>query len=162
MADDINLADYMAGSDWLGIGLAVVAAFFIGFIWFTFLFGKQWAREFNMEMGEGGDFKSMLPSMIKDIVGSFLLAYVLWHSMMYAVPSVWADTLGAAAAENNGAWFYGLMTAFFIWLGYFVPVALSRTGWERRSWTWFGIDVGYNLVKLLVMGQILAAFASEL
>lgn len=159
MADDINLADYMTGSDWLGIALAVVAAFFIGFLWFTVLFGKRWAKEFGMEDMEPPGFKAMLGPMAKDIIGSFLLAYVLWHSMMYAVPSIWADHLAAGPVENMGAWFYGLMTAVFIWIGYFVPVALSRTGWERRSWAWFGIDVSYQLVKLIAMGQILAAFA---
>ncbi len=162
MADDIQLMDYMGGSDWIGIALAVVAAFFIGFVWFTFLFGKRWAAEFNMDMADGASGKEMIAPMLKDLFGNLLLAYVLWHSMMFAVPSVWADHLTGfpEAAANSGAWFYGLMTALFIWLGYFVPVALSRTGWEKRSWAWFGIDTGYHLVKLIAMGQILAAFAS--
>lgn len=159
MADDINLADYMSGADWLGIILATVAAFFVGFIWFTFLFGKPWAKEMGIPMDEGGSMKAMLPSMLKDIVGNFLTAYVLWHSIVSFIPSIWADHLGTTATDA-ALWTYGAWGALFIWIGYYVPVALSRTGWEKRSWTWFGIDTGYTLVKLAVMGQILAAFAS--
>jgi hypothetical protein len=166
MADDINLAEYMTGSDWLGIGLSVVAAFFIGFVWFTFLFGKQWAKEFGMDTAEKPPAKSMLGPMAKDLLGALLTAYVLWHSIVSFVPSIWADHLSgvagnaAVAAEDAAMWTYGFWGALFIWLGYFVPVSLSRTGWERRSWSWFGIDVGYHFVKLVAMGQILAAFAS--
>ncbi len=161
MADDINLYDYFGGGDILGVVLAAFAAFFVGFVWFTFLFGKAWSKEMGIDMDSGGDFKSMLPSMIKDIVGNLLTAYVLWFTMMFAVPSVWAETLGTSA-ENSAPAFYGAMAAFFVWLGYYLPVALSRTGWEGRSWKWFGIDVGYQLVKLLVMGQILAALATSI
>lgn len=156
MADDINLYDYMDGMDVLAIFLAALAAFFVGMIWFTALFGKRWAKEFDMPM-DGGDMKSMLPSMLKDFVGHVLMAYVLWFVIMAFIPSIWGDHLGATA-EDAGHWTYGMWGALFIWLGFFVPVALSRTGWEGRSWGWFGIDVGYNLVKLIVMGQILMAF----
>lgn len=158
MADDINLADYLDGGDWLGIVLAAVAALAVGFLWFTVLFGKRWAAEMGMSMDEAPPGKVMALNMAKDLVGHFVMAYVLWHIMVAFLPEVWADHLGATA-ENAAMWTYGWWAAFFVWLGFFVPGALARTGWEGRSWPWFGIDVSYSLVKLVVMGQILAAFA---
>ena len=158
MADDLTIT--LAGGDWLAVILATLAAFFIGFIWFTFLFGKQWAAEFNMEMGgEGGSFKAMAPSMLKDLVGNFLMAYVLFHTIVVWLPSLWGAHFGVEAADSP-LWQYGMYAAAFSWLGFFVPVALSRTGWEQRSWRWFGIDVGYHLVKLIAMAQIMAAMTT--
>lgn len=157
MADDINLASYMDGGDWLAIVLATVAAFAVGFVWFTFLFGKRWAKEMGMDMDEQPPAKEMAMNMGKDLVGHFVMAYVLWHITAVFLPELWADHLGTTA-ENAPLWQYGWWAAFFTWLGFFVPQSLTATGWEGRSWAWFGIDVGYSLVKLLVMGQILAAF----
>lgn len=164
MADDLMLS--LDGGDWLGVVLATVAAFFVGFVWFTLLFGQRWAKEMGMEMDpeKRPGMGEMWPSMLKDVVGNFIMAYVLWHSIMVWIPSVWADHLDSIAgntvtATDAAMWTYGIWAALFIWIGFFVPVSLSRTGWEGRSWSWFGIDTSYTLVKLLVMGQILAAFA---
>jgi hypothetical protein len=155
MADDITLT--LTGIDWLGVVLAMLAAFFVGFVWFTFLFGKRWAKEFGIPMDAKPEAKGMAFSMGKDLVGHFIMAYVMWHSIAIWLPALWGAHFGVPA-ENAAMWGYGLMGAIFIWLGYFLPVSLSRTGWENRSWAWFGIDAGYNLVKLVVMGQILVAF----
>lgn len=155
MADDLVIT--LAAGDWIGVALATLAAFFIGFVWFTLLFGNRWAKEMGIPLDHKPTPKFMAFSMAKDLVGNFLMAYVLFHSIAVWLPELWAGHLGTTA-ENGAMWLYGVWAALFIWLGFFLPVSLSRTGWERRTWGWFAIDAGYHLVKLVVMAQILAAF----
>ncbi len=159
MTDDLIIT--LDGGDWLGIALAAIAAFIVGFIWFTFLFGKRWGKEFGMDMDQKPSGRFMALSMTKDLVGNLLMAYVLFHVIVVWLPSLWAENFADMASltvEEAPYWQYGLWGGLFTWLGFFVPHALSRTGWEGRSWTWFGIEVGYWFVKLAVMGQIIAAF----
>lgn len=154
MADDLTLT--LTGSDWLGVVLATVASFVIGFLWFGPLFGKRWAKEFGLSADDRPDGKTMGLNMAKDLVGHLVMAYVLWHTIVVWIPSVWAEHLGTTA-EDSALWTYAFWGALFVWLGFFLPVGLARTGWERRSWTWFGMDAGYNLLKLLAMALILMA-----
>lgn len=155
MADDLVIT--LTAGDWVGVGLATLAAFLIGFVWFTLLFGKRWAQEMGIPLDHEPTPKFMASSMAKDLAGNLVMAYVLFHSIAVWLPELWAAQLGTSA-ENSAMWLYGVWGGFFVWLGFFLPVSLSRTGWERRSWTWFAIDAGHHLVKLMVMAQILAAF----
>ena len=61
---------------WTAVLVAVVANFILGFLLYTPLFGKAWAKEmgFDPDMKpSGGD---MAKGMIFMVVGNFLLAYV--------------------------------------------------------------------------------------
>jgi hypothetical protein len=51
----------------------------------------------------------------------------------------------------------GLLTAFWVWLGFLMPVQATATIFsEKKNWTLFAIDTGYQLVGILVMGVVLA------
>ncbi len=155
MADDIMLQDWLGGTEWLSIVLAAVASFFIGFIWYTPLFGRAWAREMKMDLDAKPDPKAMALGMGLGIVGQFLTAFVLWHSIHGWIPSLWGQTLGVEAT-NSAAAVYALNGAGFIWLGYFLPQQLNRVAWEEGSWKLVAINASYDLLRLLAMAFILA------
>jgi hypothetical protein len=53
----------------------------------------------------------------------------------------------------------GYMTAFFVWLGFVLPVQATATIFsEKKSWKLLAIDTGYQLVSLLAMGLVIAYF----
>eukprot|EP01041_Mallomonas_annulata_P041818 gene41818-65974_t len=60
----------------IAILVAVVANFFLGFIWYTPLFGKVWGKE----MGYPADMKPETSVFVKGlifmIIGNFLFAWV--------------------------------------------------------------------------------------
>lgn len=153
MADDLEIV--LSAMDYAAVGVAVVAAMVIGWLWFGPLFGRVWAREVGMPMTERPPPKVFLRALLLNLIGVFLIAYVLLHTVLAWQPKVWGDHLGVAAT-NSPPYFYGGMAAAFTWLGFFVPVSLGRVAWEKRSWKWFGIDVGYYFVLLQAMGMILA------
>ena len=127
--------------------IAVVANFFLGFIWYTPLFGKVWARELGFDMSVKPTGAQMAKGMIFNVIGNFLLAYVFAHNIAAweFVPGM--DMMSKAGKIANAA--------IFTWLGFYLPVDLNSVAWENRSWKVFGINTGYHLLMLIVAASIL-------
>jgi hypothetical protein len=127
--------------------VAVVVNFFLGFIWYTPLFGKVWGREMGYDPNMKPDGKVMAKGMIFMVIGNFFFAWVLAHNI-----AAWRFVPGAAEMGPAGN---AMSAAFFTWLGFYFPGHLGATVWEQKSWKLFAINAGYNLVSLLVVAIIL-------
>lgn len=136
--------------NYLAVGIAVVANFILGFIWYTPLFGKAWARE----MGFAPDMKppagALAKGMIFMIIGNFLMAWVFAHNIAVWTPATWGKSVpemsDAAMATSAG---------IFTWLGFYLPQDLGIVTWEMKSWKLFFINTGYHLLSLLLVAFIL-------
>ncbi len=135
---------------WPAMFLAVVASFAIGSVWYGKLFGKAWARE----AGFPADWKPKVLDMIRgsvlNLVGTFVMVFVMAHFVQVWRPSTWN------AGEDMPNIVYGLIAALFAWVGFAVPVLLNPVGYEGKSWRYFMIGAGYQLVSLLTIGTILS------
>lgn len=133
--------------NFVAIIVAVVANFIVGFVWYTPLFGKAWAKEMKIEVtrkptaGELGKGMSMM------IIGNFLMAWVFAHNI-----AAWGFVPGNAEAPMSANL---ISSAVFTWLGFYVPTDLSVVAWEGKSWKLFFINTGYHLVTLFVAAAIL-------
>lgn len=134
--------------NYLAVLVAAVVSMVVGFLWYgPMLFGKQWAKLRGFSVG---DMKKAQKEMGKWYAVSFVLslitAYVLSHVMALSVNFFHYSDLMT-----------GLTTAFWMWLGFVMPVQATATIFsDKRNWTLFGIDTGYQLASLLVMGVVLA------
>ncbi len=138
--------------NYLAMGVGVVANVIIGFLWFGPLFGKPWAKEMGLDMSQKPDNKQMFKSLGLMIIGTFLTAFVLSHSLFVWKPSSWN------LPGDGPAWMYGAYAAFYTWLGFYVPLLFGSIAWEGKSWKLFFINAGYNLVSLFAIGFILAVW----
>jgi hypothetical protein len=129
---------------------AMVANMVLGFLWYGPLFGKAWAREVGVDIAVKPPPKVFARAMTLMVVGTFLTCYVLAHSALVWRPSVW----GAGADMPDAS--YGFFSAFFTWIGFYVPLLLGSVAWENKSWKLFGINAAYSFVALLSAGMILA------
>ena len=136
--------------NFIAIAVAVVANFFFGFLWYTPLFGKAWAREMGMDPDAKPDGGVMAKGMILMVIGNFLMAYVFAHNLAVYNPESW----GQAFPEMNKAIFAGT-GAFFTWLGFFLPQDLTVIAWEQKSLKLFAINTSYHLLSLVIVGMIL-------
>ena len=130
--------------------VAVVANFIFGFVWFTFLFRNAWAREMGFDVNEQPERSAMIKGMILNLIGNFLLAWVLAHNIAVWDPQSWGlppSDLSPIASAG--------MAAFFTWLGFYVPIFLGTVAWEKRSWKLFGINSSYHLLALLIVANII-------
>lgn len=133
--------------NYIAILVAVVANFFLGFVWYTPLFGKAWAKEMGFDTTIKPSGGQMAKGMIFMVIGNFLMAYVFAHNI-----AAWSFVPGIEELGDIG----NIMnSAIFTWLGFYLPVDIGVVTWEQKSWKLFWINTGYHLVMLLVAATIL-------
>jgi hypothetical protein len=131
----------------MAILVAVVANFILGFIWYTPLFGKAWAKELGFDTSIKPPTSALLKGMVFMVIGNFLMAWVFAHNM-----AAWSFVPGANTMSPIATI---MSSSIFTWLGFYVPVDLSSVAWEMKSWKLFFINTGYHLMMLLVAATIL-------
>ncbi len=130
--------------------IAVVANFVLGYVWYTLIFGKAWATEMKMDMSQKPPSSVMIRGMLFMIIGNFLMAYVFAHNIAVWNPVTWGQAASSMSAGQTAG-----MTAFFTWLGFFMPSDLSGVAWEGKSWKLFFINTAYHFLSLFVAALIL-------
>ena len=132
----------------LAVVVCVAVAMPLGYLWYGPIFGKAWASQMGMDHEEQPE--GMAKSLILYAVGAFLIAFVLAHSIEAWQPTTWG------AGEDSAPWVYGLNTAVWTWIGFFVPLQIGRVAWEKRGWGLVAINSSFDLVRLLIFGMILS------
>lgn len=125
-----------------------VASLMLGMFWYGPLFGRIWMKqvgftEKDMEEGKKKGMKGMLPSMIIAMIASMVMAFVLTNYLSYS-----------GAVDMTKA----LIVGAFVWLGFYATSSISAVIWEKQTWTWYFINIGYQLVQILVFSAILVSW----
>lgn len=136
--------------NYVAIFIAVVANFVLGFIWYTPLFGKVWAKEIGMDTTQKPPSGSLARGMIFNVIGNFLLAFVFAHNIAVWMPETWGQPSSGGPASA-----YAVMAMLFTWLGFYLPVDLNSVAWEGKSWKLFLINTSYHFLSLLLVSMIL-------
>lgn len=133
----------------IAVLVATVANFILGFAWYTALFGKPWMKEMGYDPNMRPDGKTMAKGMVFMVIGNFLFAWVLafYFAGWRLLPGGLAEFGTLALALNS---------ALSVWIGFFLPVHLSKVAWEKHSWKLFSINSGYHLVSTVVVALIIA------
>lgn len=133
--------------NYLAIIVATVANFFFGFLWYTPLFGKAWAKELGIVVTGKPPAGALAKGMIMNVIGNFLMAYVFAHNN-----AAWSFVPDMANYSNMGII---LSSGIFTWLGFYLPVDLNTVAWEQKSWKFFAINTSYHLGSTLIAATIL-------
>ena len=134
----------------MAILVAVVANFILGFVWYTPLFGKAWAKEMGINADQKPPAGALAKGMIFMVIGNFLMAYVFAHNIAVWNPVTWGQPAGPMSPSASAC-----SAAFFTWLGFYLPGELGRVAWEGKSWKLFGINTVYHFLSLLIAGLII-------
>lgn len=116
----------------------------IGFAWYSDpAFGKQWRKLSGISEAKpkGSD---MTKIMVLGLGGGLIMAFILSHAEVFA-----GSYLGTSGLT------LGLMTGFWNWLGFMVPILISGYLYEKKPLNLVFINAGYWLVSILVMGVII-------
>jgi hypothetical protein len=93
---------------------ATIVSLVVGFVWYSFLFGKQWMSLTGVtEAHSGGMMEKTAKTFIKNFIGLFILVVIF----------------NAAQIQNTSG---AIMMVFWLWLGFSVPSYLGTTIWEER------------------------------
>lgn len=131
--------------NFVAIGLAVVANFLIGYVWYGPLFGKAWNRALGRAETHAAQGGALAAGLVANVVGAFLIAFVLANNIGAWTPSSWGIQQAA-----YGPLAQATQAAAFTWLGFVMPPLVNGIVWEGRRWAMLGINGGYYLVSLLV------------
>jgi hypothetical protein len=126
---------------WLGVLLAAVAGIVIGFVWYMpQVFGRRWANAAGVQLPEG-----MPPAMtlVAGVVIALVTAYVL---ALFVTATGATDVVG------------GAIVGAVAWLGFVATWGANTVFYENRSWEYFGVNAGYSLLAMVVMGAIIGVF----
>lgn len=135
----------------IAVAVAAVASFLLGFAWYAAIFAKPWMKEMGYDPAMRPDGKTMARGIALLLLGSFLFAWVLAFYL-----AGWKFIPGSAGTPPA---FFALNSALSVWIGFFLPIHLSRMVWERHSLKLFAINSGYNLISAILVGMILALWS---
>jgi len=122
--------------------VAAVASMVIGYLWYGPLFGQEWGKLLGIKI-ESVDKNAAMKSYLWGYLFAAVTAYVLAH---------FVQLVGATD------WMGGVSTGFWVWLGFFFTTTVMNIMYEMKPMKLAWINVGYQLVNLLVMGAILAGW----
>ena len=129
--------------NYLAVLAATVLSNVLGMLWYGPLFGKVWMKATGKSMADMKKGGSPMMSMSLNAVAILVLAYVLAHFIQYA---------GAKTPVD------GMIAGFWVWLGFVATTSLATYLFEGRNIKLYYIYMGYQLVSLLLMGALLAAW----
>lgn len=145
------MAPDMMSINWIAVGIAVVANFILGFLWYAKFTptGRIWMRGQGLDPEKMGQPKpgELVRGLVIQVVGAVLIMASLAYMFIAMNP------------QYNGSltWMAGLYGGFFVWLGFFLPMTMAPLAWERRPLGFVLVNAGYWLVSLCVAGAIIGA-----
>jgi hypothetical protein len=134
--------------NFVAVVVAAIVNFIIGFAWYAALFARAWTKEMGYDPNMRPGKKAMIKGMTLMVVGNFLFAWVLAFYL-----AGWKYIPGA---NEMSLTIMAINSAISVWVGFFIPVHLSRVVWEKHSWRLFFINSGYHLVATIVVALILS------
>lgn len=127
--------------NYLVVVVAALAAFFIGFLWYTVIFRKPWQKEIGIS-DKGKDVTT--PNLAKFLIGSLILEIIMAFNL-------------AAFIGVNADWMFGLTAGLAAGLGWVALAFGVNYMFEGKSFKLWLINAGYNTVIFAVMGLIIGA-----
>ena len=133
--------------NWLAVLVATAANMVVGALWYGPILGKPWMKAMGMDpnMTRTPEMKKMGSKAVSLMVPlAFLSAWVMAYMVDYTMAT---DAWG------------GLVTAFWIWVGFQLPIILQGRLFENKKMELIYINASYQLVALCLQGVILAVWA---
>lgn len=135
--------DYLGEINYLAVIIASLVAFLIGSIWYMKqLFGARWQKEIKLS-----DKDIEKANMPKVLLVSFMTILISAVAISVLLSVMVLDTAVQGAL-------FGIMIA----VGIIATNKLMQVQYEQRSWTYWYIVAGYDIVAYAVMGAILASW----
>lgn len=134
----MNLADSLAGINWLAVVVATVFAFAVGGLWYSkAMFGSAWMEDVGLT--EENVSSANMPMTFG---GTFVLQFL-------------AMTVLAALLGSGSTWLSGLQTGLLIGV-FLIAAAYGITYlFEQRPMRLFMINAGYYVVLFAIAGTLL-------
>lgn len=136
----------LAAVNWLAVGVAAVAVFLIGGVWYTALFGKLWQRLNGFSDEKVKQMQAARPPAM--FFGLMLASYFV----MAAVMAIVFNAFGVRHPLT------GVAVGLMLWGGVALPIGVTAWLPSDKPLLLFVIDWAYQFVILLSSGAILGGW----
>lgn len=127
------------GINLLAVLIAGLVSFVLGGIWYSpLLFGNTWMKLAGVKKEKKDQF--MWLRYLVYFIGLLVMSFVLAHFLIFTSAMSYVD---------------GLVTVFWLWLGFIAPISIGCVLWEKKSINLFVLNNAYNLISLGLMSIIL-------
>lgn len=135
--------------NYIAVLVAAVVSMVVGFVYYhPMVVGKAWMKE-----------KGLTPEKLKteqaQMAKFYALSFVLAIITAYILAHVFAFSKNFYNYDDVQT---GLTTAFFIWVGFVMPVQASDQIFGDKNFKLLAINTIYQLIALLGMGLVIAWF----
>lgn len=128
--------------NYLAVVVATFASMILGVIWYApRVFGKEWMKLVGLTKEDAKDNRGA--PMLLMLIGSLVTAYVMAHFVGFTGSKTLADGL------RTGAW---------IGIGFVFTAAMGESIFSHKPARLLAITGGYQVVNLMMIGAILAAW----
>jgi hypothetical protein len=129
----------------LAMLVSAIVAFVIGALWYSpLLFGKAW-------MAAHGFTPEAMTDLRKQMMRAYVVSFVCFVVMAFVL-AVLLSRLGVTTPVE------GAKMGFITWLGFAATIGLTANLYSSAPLALYLIDVSYQLVYMVAMGAILAAW----
>ncbi len=131
--------------NYVAVAVCTVIAFFLGSLWFSFLFSKIWVQELSLHNviiqapSQRKLFMNMSLTILKEFVTSLALACLVVMTESRTVQS-------------------GLLLGSIVAFGFIATAIGLVFTWENRSMKLFLIDAGYQMIAVVLLAVILSVW----
>lgn len=122
--------------------IAALAAFMLGFVWYSFIFGKAWQAKTGITDEEAQSNMLMTHGL------ALLMMVVISYAINYIINLHPVED----QTFTHGA-FHGLLSCIL----YAAPLVVIHYLYQKKSFKLMAIDIGYALLFFTVIGGVLAA-----
>lgn len=131
--------------NFLAVLITAIVGFLIGWLWYGPFFGKAWMKAMNIS-------KKDIDKSKKEGVGKPMTIGFLTSLVTAYILAIFVGLAGAATIGN------GAFIGFLVWLGFFLTTSIGGMLWEGKKSELFYINTSYDLVRMIIMGGILAVW----
>jgi hypothetical protein len=131
--------------NWIAVLVATLAAFFLGFLWYSFFFQKTWMREMGFTEEQLRQSSNMGKIFGSTLFLTFLMSLglaMLWHTR----------------DMSEVGWLVGMYHGLLIGILFVATSMGINYLYQRKSFTLWAIDAGYQVTFLGLIGAILGAW----
>jgi hypothetical protein len=136
----------LAGVNWAAAAVAGLAAFFLGGLWYSALFGKAWTRL------HGFTPEKIAQMMARRPVAVFFAWMIACYLVLAAAVAVLVASFNVTGAGG------GVLLGIILWIGPAASIGLTGQIASDRHFGIFFIDTGFQFVCLTAIGAIVGAW----
>ena len=145
----------MENVNWIALIVAALSTLVIGFLWYGPLFGKAWMKETGITEEQAQ--KGMILRFSLSVVLAFIAVFFIYANSVITggLPPDEVHSINTPRFHTFGhGVVHGIMIALFVAM----PVLVTNSLFEQKSFKYILINVGYWVVSFAIMGGIVNAW----